>query len=69
MLIPAIGEFVIPELLGGSDTLMIGKVLWDEFFNKFDSGNLAFLYQDRVGGRSVSRFHKFVDRSCVTARN
>ena len=30
--IPALGEFVIPDLLGGSDTLMIGKVLWDEFF-------------------------------------
>ena len=30
--IPAVGEFVIPELLGGSDTLMIGKVLWIEFF-------------------------------------
>lgn len=31
--IPAVGEFVIPELLGGPNTLMIGKVLWDEFFN------------------------------------
>ncbi|MGQ0656571.1 MAG: ABC transporter permease subunit [Chromatiales bacterium] len=30
--IPAVGEFVIPELLGGPNTLMIGKVLWDEFF-------------------------------------
>ncbi|WP_425106478.1 ABC transporter permease subunit [Ancylobacter sp.] len=29
--IPAVGEFVIPDLLGGSDTLMIGKVLWTEF--------------------------------------
>jgi len=29
--IPAVGEFVIPELLGGPDTLMIGKVLWTEF--------------------------------------
>ncbi len=34
--IPAIGEFVIPELLGGSGTLMIGKVLWEEFFNNRD---------------------------------
>jgi putrescine transport system permease protein len=34
--IPAVGEFVIPELLGGSETLMIGKVLWDEFFNNRD---------------------------------
>lgn len=30
--IPALGEFVIPDLLGGSDTLMIGRVLWNEFF-------------------------------------
>ena len=30
--IPAVGEFVIPDLLGGSATLMIGKTLWDEFF-------------------------------------
>src|SRR3984893_10950577 len=36
VLIPAIGEFVIPDLLGGGDTLMIGKVLWDEFFNNRD---------------------------------
>lgn len=34
--IPVIGEFVIPELLGGSDTLMIGKVLWNEFFRNRD---------------------------------
>jgi putrescine transport system permease protein len=36
VLIPAVGEFVIPDLLGGADTLMIGKVLWDEFFNNRD---------------------------------
>ncbi|PYE46559.1 ABC-type spermidine/putrescine transport system permease subunit I [Rhizobium sp. PP-F2F-G20b] len=29
--IPAVGEFVIPDLLGGSETLMIGKTLWNEF--------------------------------------
>lgn len=34
--IPAVGEFVIPALLGGSDTLMIGKVLYEEFFNNRD---------------------------------
>ncbi len=34
--IPALGEFVIPSLLGGSDTLMIGKVLWEEFFANRD---------------------------------
>ena len=36
MFIPAVGEFVIPELLGGPETLMIGKVLWQEFFNNRD---------------------------------
>jgi putrescine transport system permease protein len=34
--VPAVGEFVIPDLLGGPDTLMIGKVLWDEFFSNRD---------------------------------
>ena len=34
--IPAVGEFVIPALLGGPDSLMIGKVLWNEFFNNRD---------------------------------
>ena len=36
VLIPAVGEFIIPELLGGSGTLMIGKLLWLEFFNNRD---------------------------------
>ena len=34
--IPAVGEYVIPELLGGPNTLMIGRVLWDEFFSNND---------------------------------
>ncbi len=34
--IPCIGEFVIPELLGGPETLMIGRVMWDEFFSNND---------------------------------
>lgn len=34
--IPTLGEFVIPSLLGGSETLMVGKVLWEEFFNNRD---------------------------------
>ena len=34
--IPTVGEFVIPELLGGPSVLMIGKVLWQEFFNNRD---------------------------------
>jgi putrescine transport system permease protein len=34
--IPCIGEFVIPELLGGPETLMTGRVMWDEFFSNND---------------------------------
>lgn len=34
--IPAVGEFVIPDLLGGSDTLMIGRTMWNEFFANRD---------------------------------
>ncbi|HEV8679457.1 MAG TPA: ABC transporter permease subunit [Stellaceae bacterium] len=34
--IPAVGEFVIPDLLGGPDTLMIGKLVWQEFFDNVD---------------------------------
>lgn len=30
--VPGVGEFVIPELLGGADSIMIGKLLWNEFF-------------------------------------
>lgn len=34
--IPVIGEFVIPDLLGGADTQMIGRTIWIEFFNNRD---------------------------------
>jgi len=34
--IPCVGEYVIPELLGGPETLMIGRVIWDEFFSNND---------------------------------
>ena len=42
--IPAVGEFVIPDLLGGPDTPMIGRVLWNEFFLNRD-------WPARLGGR------------------
>lgn len=32
--VPAVGEYVIPELVGAPDSLMIGKVLWNAFFNE-----------------------------------
>ena len=34
--IPSVGEYVIPEMLGGADTLMMGRVMWTEFFNNAD---------------------------------
>lgn len=34
--IPVVGEYVIPELLGGSNSIVIGKVMWQEFFNNRD---------------------------------
>jgi len=34
--IPSVGEYVIPELLGGADTLMMGRVMWGEFFTNAD---------------------------------
>jgi putrescine transport system permease protein len=36
VMIPVVGEFVIPDLLGGPETLMIGHVIWDEFFSNRD---------------------------------
>jgi putrescine transport system permease protein len=34
--IPSVGEYVIPEMLGGADTLMMGRIMWTEFFNNAD---------------------------------
>ena len=38
------------------------EISWDDFFNKFDKEELAFLYQDRTVGGKTSRFCKFIDR-------
>ena len=38
------------------------EVSWDDFFQKFDEKNLAFLYQDEVKSGETSRFFKFVER-------
>jgi len=34
--IPTVGEYVVPEMLGGADTLMMGRVLWNEYFGNND---------------------------------
>jgi hypothetical protein len=39
------------------------KISWDDFFEKFDNSDLAFLFQEKTAGGKTSRFHKFVDRS------
>lgn len=39
------------------------EISWDDFFRKFDKEHLAFLYQDKTSDGSMSRFHKFVERS------
>ena len=39
------------------------EISWDEFFEKFDEKNLAFLYQEETSGGEESRFFKFVSRS------
>ncbi len=38
------------------------KISWDEFFDKFEESDLAFLYQDKTSEGKTSRFHKFVSR-------
>jgi hypothetical protein len=42
---------------------------WDTFFDKFDNQKLAFLYQDETEDGSVSRFHKFINRSTASAKH
>ena len=34
--IPCVGEFVIPDLVAGPGNLMVGKVLWNAFFDQYD---------------------------------
>lgn len=41
------------------------QISWDEFFDKFDEADLAFLYQDETAAGKTSRFHKFVDRDSM----
>lgn len=46
---------------GGNDE-KLEAITWDEFFDKFDGEELAFLYQDETSGGDTSRFFKFVSR-------
>ncbi len=42
-------------------------ISWDEFFEKFDENNLAFLYQEELASGETSRFFKFVKRETAGA--
>jgi hypothetical protein len=52
---------------GGSSNPPLEPVSWDEFFQKFDEENLAFLYQDEKADGSPSTFCKFVQRETAGA--
>jgi len=41
------------------------KISWDDFFDKFENADLAFLYQEKTADGKISRFHKFVSRDAV----
>jgi hypothetical protein len=43
----------------------LDQIGWDEFFEKFDDADLAFLYQEKTAAGKESRFHKFVSRDSV----
>lgn len=43
-------------------------ISWEEFFKKFEKEKLAFLHQDKTADGSLSRFHKFVNRSGAKSR-
>lgn len=61
--IPAVGEFVIPALLGGPDQLMLGKVLWTEFFRNRDwpvAAAIALILMVIVAGPIIYMRH--IDR-------
>lgn len=49
----------------GSTDKDLEEIDWDEFFEKFDKNNLAFLYQEKTKDGGTSRFNKFVDRDSV----
>ncbi len=66
--IPAVGEFVIPDLLGGPDSLMVGKLMWTEFFSNKDwplasSLAISMLFLLVIPFITMQRLHqRFEDR-------
>lgn len=68
--IPAVGEFVIPELLGGPDSIMIGRVLWQEFFNNRDwpVASAVAIIMLLLLIVPIMWFHKHQQKKCGGAR-
>lgn len=63
--IPAVGEFVIPSLLGGPGNLMIGRVMWDEFFINHDwpiASAVAIMFLIVLVG-PIAAYRHFSDRN------
>ncbi|GCE48464.1 hypothetical protein EI42_04862 [Thermosporothrix hazakensis] len=52
----------------GTGDEKLEPISWDEFFQKFDENQLAFLYQDTTSGGQESRFCKFVSRATAEAK-
>ena len=59
---PGIIRIDFPGYSGGQN---LTPTSWDEFFDKFEEKNLAFIYQDKTASGETSRFFKLVDRSSV----
>jgi hypothetical protein len=49
----------------GKPEASLQEIDWDDFFETFDTHELAFLYQDKTASGDESRFHKFVSRDSV----
>jgi hypothetical protein len=49
----------------GEPEASLEEIAWDDFFDTFDTNELAFLYQDKTASGEPSRFHKFVGRDSV----
>lgn len=56
------GDHVGVLRIAFTDDEDLEPISWDEFFDKFEAENLAFLYQEQTAGGEPSRFFKFVER-------
>ncbi len=68
--IPAVGEYVIPELLAGPSTLNIGRVMWNEFFDNLDwqRASAVAIVMILLILAPIAMFNKYQTRSMETSR-